>query len=489
MWAPQSEEVPVSQAVLERFRRVVPAVDHCSLRLVHEEHDLLTVRRDVLQPVRRTVDRGAMITVHHAGGVGYGATCDLSEAGLRHAAEQARAWAAYSAGRAVVDFSALAMPAAGGRWACPVERSVSGRSLVDLVGVLQDASRRLHPDERIVDWTASLWSTRSRTTLATADGAVVEQELELLSPDASVVASHGGEVQRRSWGGGRGASQQGGLESLDDLDFGAVVDRIPIEALQLLSAPDCPSGNMHLLLAPSQMMLQIHESVGHPLELDRILGDERNYAGTSFVTMDMFGSYRYGSELLNITFDPTVPREFASYGFDDEGAVAERQHLIRRGVLERPLGGSISQARAGLSGVANARAQSWNRPPIDRMANLNLEPGDSSLEQLIARVERGVFMRTNCSWSIDDSRNKFQFGCELGRIIEDGELKGLVRNPNYRGISATFWRSLVGIGDRSTVGVFGTPFCGKGEPNQIIRVGHASPAALFEAVEVFGGAS
>ena len=479
----------MSQAVLDRFRRVAPAVDYCSLRLVHEEHDLLTVRRDVLQPVRRTVDRGAMITVHHAGGTGYGATCDLSEAGLRRAAERARAWAGYSAGRGVVDFSAVPMPRPAGRWSAPVERSFTSRALGDEVAMLQDASRRLHPDERIVDWTVSLWSTRNRTTLATADGAVAQQELELLSPDASVVASHGGEVQRRSWGGGRGASQQGGLEILDDLDFGAVVDRIPVEALQLLTAPDCHTGRMHLLLAPSQMMLQIHESIGHPLELDRILGDERNYAGTSFVTTDMFGSYRYGSELLNITFDPAVPREFASYGFDDEGAGAERRFLIRRGLLERPLGGTISQARAGLAGVANARAQSWNRPPIDRMANLNLEPGDSRMEELVSRVERGVFMRTNCSWSIDDSRNKFQFGCELGRIIEDGELKGLVRNPNYRGVSATFWRSLVGVGDRSTMGVFGTPFCGKGEPNQIIRVGHASPTALFDGVEIFGGAS
>ncbi len=479
----------MSDAVLQRFRRILPAVDHCSLRLVEEEHDLLTVRRDVLEPVRHTVDRGAMITVHHAGGTGYGATCDLSEAGLRRAAAQAADWARYSAGRGVTDFSAVSMPRSSGRWSSPVARPFRDRGLAAMVEVLQDASARLHPDERIVDWTASLWSTRSRVTLASADGDVVEQQLELLSPDASVVASHGGEVQRRSWGGGRGASQQGGLEILDELDFGAVVDRIPVEALQLLSAPDCPSGTMQLLLAPSQMMLQIHESIGHPLELDRILGDERNYAGTSFVTPEMFGAYRYGSELLDITFDPTVPREFAAYGFDDEGAPARKEWLIRDGVLLRGLGGTISQARSGLPGVANARAQSWNRPPIDRMANLNLEPGESTLDELIAGIERGVFMRTNCSWSIDDSRNKFQFGCELGRIIENGELRGLVRNPNYRGISATFWRNLSGLGDPSTFEVFGTPYCGKGEPNQIIRVGHASPVARFDDVEIFGGAS
>jgi predicted Zn-dependent protease len=201
----------------------------------------------------------------------------------------------------------------------------------------------------------------------------------------------------------------------------------------------------------------------------------------------MFGRYRYGSDLLNVTFDPSHAEELASYGYDDEGTRAERVYLIRNGILERPLGGATSQVRAGMLGVANARASDWNRPPIDRMANLNLEPGDSTLDDLVASIERGVLMDTNRSWSIDDSRNKFQFGCEIGRRIEDGEIKGMVRNPNYRGISATFWRSLAKVGDRSTFKVLGTPNCGKGEPNQMIHVGHASPACVFRHVEVFGG--
>ena len=152
---------------------------------------------------------------------------------------------------------------------------------------------------------------------------------------------------------------------------------------------------MDVLLAPDQMILQIHESVGHPLELDRILGDERNFAGTSFVTPEMFGTYRYGSDKLNVTFDPTQPEELASYGWDDEGTPAQRVHLIRDGILLRPLGGAISQARAGLPGVANSRADGWNRPPIDRMANLNLEAGDSSFDELVRSIDHGVMMETN----------------------------------------------------------------------------------------------
>jgi len=258
--------------------------------------------------------------------------------------------------------------------------------------------------------------------------------------------------------------------------------------LELLAAPNCPSGAMDLLLSPDQMVLQIHESIGHPLELDRILGDERNYAGTSFVTTDMIGKFRYGSDLLNITFDPSLPIQFASYGWDDEGAKAEKQFLIQNGILVRVLGGTVSQARTGLTGVSNARADTWNRPPIDRMANLNLEPGASTMDKMIASVRRGIYMKTVNCWSIDDSRNKFQFGCEWGRLIEDGKLAGLVKNPNYRGISATFWRSLKAVGEPATVEVMGTPNCGKGEPNQSQTVGHSSPACLFENVDVFGGA-
>ena len=184
---------------------------------------------------------------------------------------------------------------------------------------------------------------------------------------------------------------------------------------------------------------------------------------------------------------PTVNNEIASYAFDDDGTEANREFIINKGILKTPLGGATSQARADCNGVANARADSWKRPAIDRMANLNLEPGDASFNELVQSVENGVLMKTNSSWSIDDSRNKFQFGCEYGQLIEDGELKGLLRNPNYRGISANFWRHLMKVGDRSTFDVLGTPNCGKGEPNQVIQVGHASPSCVFENVEVFGG--
>ncbi len=470
------------------FRAAAPAVDFCALRFVDETSEFLQVRQDVAEPPQLSTSRGAMVTVIDEGGLGYAATSDLSPTGVAEAVRRAHELARLTAGRCVVDYGAIELPRPRGTYRSKVERDPASLSRGAKYDLIADEAKQCRIDDRIVDWEANLWSTRTRQLYLTADGGEVEQEFQFVVPNLSATAYADGQTQTRTHGGRyNGFCRQGGLEVLDAFGLKGAGRQCAESALELLAAPNCPGGRMDVLLMPDQMMLQIHESIGHPLELDRILGDERNFAGTSFVTLDMFGSYRYGSDLLNVTHDPTRIEEFASYGWDDDGAAAEKQFLIRGGILERPLGGTISQARAKIAGVANTRACSWNRPPIDRMANLNIEPGSLPLEQLVASIEYGVMMRTNVSWSIDDSRNKFQFGCEWGQVIREGRLAEVVKNPNYRGISATFWRSLAGVGDASTYHVNGTPFCGKGEPAQAIRVGHASPACRFTGVDVFGG--
>jgi predicted Zn-dependent protease len=485
---PSAETASVDlDRVAARFRDVAPAADFHSLRLVDERNDHLSVRRGVVQPPHVTYDSGAMITVWHDGGVGYAATSDLTAAGLRRAGEQALQWAQRTAGHHLLGASGWRPQVRAGEYASPIEIPWSSTPVAEKIDLLRREAEHLRASERIVDWEAGLWHTALETLLVTSAGGRVRQRFGYLVPTLSATANAGAETQTRTFGG-HAFCRQGGLEVLQQVGFFDAAPRLAAQAQELLSAPNCPSGTMDVVIAPDQMILQIHESIGHPLELDRILGDERNYAGRSFVSLDMLGTYRYGSALLNVTFDPTRSEQLASYGFDDEGQPAEREDIIRRGLLLRPLGSSASQTRAGVAGVANARAASWNRPPIDRMANLNLEPGDSTLADLVAGVERGVYLETNCSWSIDDSRNKFQFGCEWARRIENGELAEVVRNPNYRGISATFWRNLTAVGNRATLQVLGTPWCGKGEPNQVIRVGHASPACRFTGVDVFGGA-
>jgi predicted Zn-dependent protease len=462
--------------------------DFWSLRLVEEHAANYSVRKNVAQPPSLLVDRGAMLTVYDRGGHGYAATCDLSTPGLQAALDRACHWARASASRSLIDTRSLPNPAPRGHYESPFA-AVAGWSRSEWYDVLAAESAQAACDPRIVDWEASVETRTAEHRYLTSAGGEVMQRYRFVMPNLSVTAHGNGDTQTRTLNGYRGLAQQGDESILERFAYVGSGRRIAQDALQLLAAPNCPTGVTDVLLMPDQMVLQIHESIGHPLELDRILGDERNFAGTSFVTLDMFGTYQYGSELLNVCFDPTRPEELASYGFDDDGAPAEKAYLIRRGILERPLGGTISQARAKMPGVANSRADGWNRPPIDRMANLNIEPGDANLEAMIAGIEHGVLMATNSSWSIDDSRNKFQFGCEWGQLIERGKLTTVVKNPNYRGISANFWRSLARVGDAATVSVLGTPYCGKGEPSQLIRVGHASPACVFTGVDVFGGDS
>ncbi len=474
-------------------RRAAPAVDHWSVRGVIEHSEDLNARQGIAQAPSRRLDRGVMVSVSDGGGHAFAATGDSSEAGLREAFGRARELAHAMAGRSVFDFSNMAASQARGRYSSRSERPISNLALAGRLELLQAVNAATRLDERIVDWSASLWTLDIEQRFVSSLGADTWQQWQLTIPNIQATAHVKGVTQTRSAAGQyNGFCQQGGLEVLERANFEEDGPRVAREAIELTLAPQCPTGKMDVLLMADQMMLQIHESIGHPLELDRILGDERNFAGTSFVSLDMFGHYRYGSELLNVSHDPGRPEQLASFGFDDEGLPSQRQLLIENGILQRPIGGALSQARAkaqgvALGAVATSRSSNWNRAPIDRMSNLNIEAGDSSLEQMIESIEFGVMMKTNLSWSIDDSRNKFQFGCEYGQVIRDGSLAEVVRNPNYRGVSATFWRSLAMVGDPATVQVMGTPFCGKGEPSQVIRVGHASPACKFSDIAVFGG--
>ncbi|OFB88386.1 TldD/PmbA family protein [Pseudomonas aeruginosa] len=430
-----------------RFAALRSRAEFHSLRYVQRSGEYLSVRRNVSEPPHFSQDRGAMLCVRLNGVEAYAATNDLSAAGLQAALEQAERQAERIARHALFDVRGLP-PASGRSQYRSPNQDAPFPSLAECYELLAEESAKVPRDERLVNWSVFLEVSRQEQLYLNSAGAEQYHEQRFVYPGASVTAYDGH---------------------------------------QLLAAPNTPSGRCDLLLMPDQMILQIHESIGHPLELDRILGDERNYAGTSFIKTEDFGRYQYGSSLLNVSFDPEIPEELASYRQDDDGSPARKEYLIREGRLLRPLGGALSQHRSGLEGVASSRASSWNRAPIDRMANLNLEPGDKSFAQLVAGIERGVLMSYNRSWSIDDARNKFQFGCEWGQLIEDGELKGVVKNPNYRGISAQFWRNLSAVGDAGTFEVLGTPYCGKGEPNQVIRVGHASPACVFSDVDVFGG--
>jgi len=462
--------------------------DWVGLRYVKEDTTLRLVRDGNPEVNARESKQGVMVEVLVDGQFAYYGTSRLDTEGINTAAAKAAEVARAAAEYNIHPFTDKVRPVAKGSFRSNFKAASDTLSPGALSELLVKASNELKVSDKIVSTNALARLVESESHFVSSNGSDVEQNYMMVSADYTAVAQDGTVTQKRSDGGMMAKSWQAGMEVFDEADVLARCRNIGKEAVELLTAEECPTGTMDLILAPDQMMLQIHESVGHALELDRILGDERNYAGWSFVRPDAFGSLQYGSKLMNITFDPTVPTEFASYAFDDGGMKAEKEFLIKDGVLLRGLGGMESQERSGLQGVANFRSSSWNRAPIDRMANLNLEPGDSTEEEIISSVENGVYMTSNRSWSIDDYRNKFQFGCEYGKLIENGKMTKTVKNPNYRAISNPFWNSLKMLGNESTFQVYGTPYCGKGEPNQAIRVGHASPLCLFEGVEVFGGA-
>jgi predicted Zn-dependent protease len=466
-----------------------------SVRWQRSQGEAFGLSTKLQEPLALWQDQGLMLTAYVAGGVGYCATAELSaeaiEAALRLAISRAR----LVASSGLLGEAQLPLPEAelseSSKFLDQVQPMLPRAALINLL-IQESEAAHAHASVVASEFKISLQQSHHRHWL---DGVLINEfETQFVEPHAQVTVAIGGDAQTRTLAGRyNGYCQQGGFEVIERSGLLGCGERLALQATQLAAAENCPSGKFDLLLMPDQMMLQIHESIGHPLELDRILGDERNFAGTSFVGPEMFGHYQYGSPLLNVSFDPdTYPHQLASYAKDDEGFASNKTLLIEKGILKRPLGSALSVARAQahgvmLEGVSNARAIGWHRPTIDRMANLNVEPGDSTLEEMIADVEFGVMMRTNVSWSIDDSRNKFQFGCEWGQVIRQGQLAEVVKNPGYRGISAEFWRSLRAVGNESTHEVMGTPFCGKGEPGQVIRVGHASPACLFSGIEVFGG--
>jgi len=298
-------------------------------------------------------------------------------------------------------------------------------------------------------------------------------------------AAHDGIFQMRSYPSAQiGSSCQTGWEYVDGLNLIGEAPRVAEQAAALVRANECPSGVMTVVLDAEQVAAQVHESVGHPTELDRVYGTEASYAGTSFLKPDDLGSLRYGSKLMNITADPTTPGGLGSFAFDDEGVPAERMPVVEAGLLTGFLTSRETAARIGAGKGGSMRAEGWNRMPLVRMTNLHLEPGEGTLEDLLADVDEGVYMETNRSWSIDDKRLNFQFGTQIAWEIKDGKLGRMLRDATYTGITPQFWGSLDAVAGRDSWRLYGSTICGKGQPGQGAHVSHGAAPARFRNVQV-----
>jgi TldD protein len=329
-------------------------------------------------------------------------------------------------------------------------------------------------------WKTTKWFVSS-------EGSRLHQTLVQVAGGVECIAVDDTQVQSRSFPNSfRGYCGTGGWEDIVALDLAARAPRYADEAVALLTAPELPEHTGTLVLDGSQVALQVHESVGHPLELDRILGYEAAYAGTSWVATEDASRLRYGSDLVNLTLDSTTPKGLGTYGYDDEGVPAGRHPLVVNGILNGFLTSRETSPVLSDDERSNGtmRAESWGAIPLIRMSNIHLEPGAGSFDDLLADAGDGFYFQTNRSWSIDDKRLNFQFGCEAAWEIKDGSLGRMYRNPTYNGRTPDFWGSCDAIAGREQWQVYGTPNCGKGQPGQVARVAHGASPARFRNVQM-----
>ena len=377
-------------------------------------------------------------------------------------------------------------PPARGTYETPVQEDPFAVPLETKIADLLAADRAAAAVKGIAFTESTYAAQREWKTFAATDGSLTEQVVTHVGAGIEANAVDGDEHQRRSYpdsGGGWGA---GGYEIVRGQGLLERAGPLAEEAVELLTAPQCPSGRFTIVLDPSQLYLQVHESCGHPSELDRVFGTEASYAGTSFLTTDKLDEgFRYGSDLVDIVADATAPGGMGTFGWDDEGVAAQAVPLVRNGIFVGYLSSRETAPRIGRQSGGAMRADGWNRIPLIRMTNINLLPKPGmSLDDIVADTDDGLYLASNRSWSIDDRRLNFQFATEVAYEIKGGVKGRLYKNPTYTGITYDFWRSCDAVGDESSYVMLGTPNCGKGEPGQAGHVGHAVPGARFRDVQV-----
>lgn len=459
--------------------------DYADVRIVERDFEALFLKNRGIEGVVNNHSYGMGIRVLVDGFFGFAANPDLTpekiDIAVRRAVAIARASARVGGERTVL----TAEKAHTGEWSSPWKIDPFTVPLEQKIGLLMACEEIMAKEKKVTVTRSSMNFLRETKHFASTEGASITQRVLQSGAGIAAMAVEGNEVQVRSFPASfRGQYMNAGYELIESLKLSENAAHCASEAAQLLAAPQCPSGNYDIIIGKSQLALQVHESCGHASELDRVFGMEANYAGMTFLTVDKLGNFRYGSDIVNITSDATCAAGLGAFGYDDDGVPARRTDVVKDGMFVGYLSSRDTASRVGLATSGNARAEDWNAIPLVRMSCVNLAPGDISYEEMIASTERGIILNENKSWSIDDLRLNFQFGMELGYMVEKGKITGIVKNPTYTGITPEFWRSCDAIANRDSWNIWGVPNCGKGQPTQTMRVAHGVSYARFRGVKV-----
>jgi len=455
---------------------------YADARVVLKRNQFVATKNGHVERLSDSESEGIGVRVLVNGAWGFAADRRLCADGARDAALRACTFARTAPGKHSRQLAPITP--VSGTHRTPVERDPFEVPLAEKVAQCLEADEAMAGREILVRQ-AMVRAQREHKLLLTSEGTEVEQELIECGAGIECAAARDGVFQMRSYPSAQiGSSCQSGWEYVEGLDLAGEAPRVAEQAAALVRADECPNGTTTLVLDADQVALQVHESVGHPTELDRVYGTEASYAGTSFLKPDDLGSLRYGSEQMNITADPTTPGGLGSFAFDDEGVSAERTPVVEAGLLTGFLTSRETAARIGAGNGGSMRADGWNRMPLVRMTNLHLEPGEGTLADLLADVDEGVYMETNRSWSIDDKRLNFQFGTQIAWEINGGKLGRMLRDATYTGITPEFWSKLDAVAGRDAWSMQGITNCGKGQPGQGAHVSHGAAPARFRDIQV-----
>ncbi len=468
-----------------------PEVSYADVRVIEERARNLSTKSGKTGHISSSESLGVGIRVLVNGCWGFAATDDLTTAGIESAAKLAVSIARSSAVAKKVDVSLVPEAKHEATWTSQCLIDPFSISVEEQLGLLLQIDNELRRHAKITLTETAMVFDRTRQVFASSLGSLIDQTRTTSGAGFSSYSFGESEIQKRSFPNSFGGQHQlKGYELIQELNLLENAPRIAEETAALHSADQCPEGEFNLILESSQLALQIHESIGHPIELDRVLGSEANYAGMSFLTLDKLNNLRYGSEIVNAVCDATIEQHengLGSFAFDDEGVAAQSTDIIRNGqfvgyMTSRETAQAVGQNRSN----GTMRANGWGRLPMIRMTNVSVLPGEQTLEEVF-NVDHGIYMETNKSWSIDDKRYNFQFGCEIAWEIRNGKRGRMLKNPTYSGITTEFWNACDAIANREHWVIWGVPNCGKGQPEQVIGTGHGASPSRFRKIKVGAG--